>query len=241
MEETSIVASRSPLSERQRTALMANPWFAALSGAIRDDMMACGRLRVLEAGQCLFRRGEATDGMYGVVQGAIRLSGTSRDGREAILAFFEPGSWIGEISTFDGLPRTHDAHAHVATVVLHIRVAEFDMLLARHPSLARQLLRLGCTRLRILLTAVEAFSTQSLEQRLAGRLLALSSAYGSATQQGVSIELQLSQEVLAQLIGSTRQRVNQLLKDWTRDGLVQQRYGRLAVMDETKLQAIAAG
>jgi CRP-like cAMP-binding protein len=54
-----------------------------------------------------------------------------------------------------------------------------------------------------------------LEQRLASRLLMLAGPYGVTASQGLKIELHLSQETLAQLIGATRQRVNQVLKKWS--------------------------
>lgn len=54
----------------------------------------------------------------------------------------------------------------------------------------------------------------------------LSVAYGAKSTHGIEIKLHLPQEVLAQLIGATRQSVNQILKDWTAQGIVEQQYGR---------------
>ena len=105
--------------------------------------------------------------------------------------------------------------------------------------MSRALLRLEAQRLRILLTAIEQYSTQSLEQRLATRLLMLAASHGVPSQQGLKIDLHLSQETLAQLIGATRQRVNTILKDLERKGLVEQRYGSILIRDTAKLEALA--
>jgi len=229
------------LTERHRRVLLKNPWFAGLSETVRDDVLARVQPKGLARGDCLFRRGDASDGVYGVLEGTLRLSGTSKEGREAVLDFYEPGAWIGEISSLDGLPRTHDAYAHVPTRVLHLSLKHLEALLERYPELSRHLLRLECRRLRLLLGEVEAFSLNTLEQRLAGRLLMLAEAYGSPTAWGQRIELHLSQELLAQLVGVSRQRVNQIFKAWEIDGLVEQRYGRVLLLDRGRLDALAQG
>ena len=69
----------------------------------------------------------------------------------------------------------------------------------------------------------------------------LSHAYGVKEEDGVRINLQLPQEDLAQLLGSSRQRVNVLLSDWVRQGWVSVRYGGVTLHDESPLKRIAAG
>lgn len=226
------------LPEKQHATLMANPWFAQLAPGVREDVLARTTQRQLPPGACLFHRGDPYDGFYGILEGSIRIGGIARSGQEAILTFYEPGSWFGEISAFDGLPRTHDAYAHKATTLLCISPEDFEDLLSRHPVLPRLFLRLECKRLRLLAAVFEDYSTQSMEGRLAGRLLVLAHAFGSASPQG-AIELHLPQETLAQLIGATRQRVNQMLRDWVREGLVAHRYGRLSLLDEAGLEELA--
>ena len=112
-------------------------------------------------------------------------------------------------------------------------------LCERHPALVRMLLDLEVSRLRAMLVAFSAFSTQSLEQRLAGRLLGLSESFGTKEAQGVALDLRLSQESMAQLIGATRQRVNQVLKQWEQQGLIRQRYGQLLLLRPDALQTLA--
>ena len=117
--------------------------------------------------------------------------------------FYGPGSWIGEVSTLEVAPRIHDAEASGATQVLQVPPEDLEGLLARHPVLCRALLRLEAQRLRILLTAIESYSTQTLEQRLANRLLMLAAFHGVYSPEGLRINLHLPQETLAQLIGAT--------------------------------------
>jgi CRP/FNR family transcriptional regulator, cyclic AMP receptor protein len=227
-----------PIStHKHHDTLMSNPWFASLPSDARDMVLARTRIRLLAQGHSLFHRGDPPDNFYGVLEGCIRISGTSRDGREALLNFYEPGNWFGEIALLDGGPRTHDAQAHKDSVLLQLHKSDFEALLAAHPVISRMLLKLECARLRSLLSGFEAFSIQTLEQRLANRLLMLSQAFGTMQPETVlSIDLQLSQEVLAQMVGSTRQRVNQLLKQWEQNGWVAHRYSRVVLLQPQRLR-----
>jgi len=229
------------LTPRQQATLLSSPLFAALDTVVRDDLISRAQLRKFGDGQCIFNRGDPCNGFYIVLEGSVRISGIARSGQQAILTFYEPGSWFGEISIFDGLPRTHDAHAHKLTVLAHLHPADFETLLDRYPTLSRMFLRIECARLRLMAQVFEAYSTQGFEARLANRLLMLAATFGSPSSQGLRIELHLSQETLAQLVGATRQRINQVLQDWSHKGLVEQRRGFLALRDPAGLQRIAEG
>lgn len=222
-----------------RIVLMSYGWFGGLPQVIQTDILARAQQRRLAPGERVYARGEAPDGIFGVVEGSIRVSGISAQGRETVLDFYGPGSWFGEVSMLDGLPRSHDADAHAASLLLYVPPADLEDLLTVHPQLSRALLRLEAQRLRILLMALEQYSAQSLEQRLASRLLMLTGPYGVSKPEGLRIELHLPQETLAQLIGSTRQRVNQILKAWEAELILKQQYGRILLMDQFKLEQLA--
>jgi CRP/FNR family transcriptional regulator, cyclic AMP receptor protein len=227
------------LSDPHVAVMMSNPWFAGLEPAVRAELIARSQRRQLAQGERLFTRGDPGHNWFAVLEGSIRISGSSREGREAVLTFYEPGTWFGEMALLDAQPRTHDACAYKPSQLLTLGRADFEALLTAYPAFSRELLRLECSRLRALLVALEAYATQPLEQRFAGRLLALAHAYGSHTPRGLSIELHLSQEILAQLVGVTRQRVNQVLKLWEEDGLIEQNYGRILLVDSVRLKRLA--
>jgi CRP/FNR family transcriptional regulator, cyclic AMP receptor protein len=227
------------LSPRERDTLMSNAWFAGLPEAVRSDIVSCAHRRELAAAQRLHSRGDRADGVFGVLVGTLRLSGINQDGKETILDFYGPGQWVGEVSVLDGGPRIHDADVCEDAVLLQLKAQDLEHLLARHAPLSRMLLRLEAQRLRILMTAIESYSTQSLAQRLAARLLMLAEGHGMPTPAGVVIDLPLSQETLARLIGSTRQRIAQVLKDWECEGVIRRRDGCTVLTDEARLEAVA--
>ena len=137
-------------------------------------------------------------------------------------------------------PRTHDSNAHGETTLLVMRKADFKELLALHTELYDALLRLNCRRLRMMFDALEDLNTRPLASRLAKQILLLARSYGIAQGDEIRIGLQLAQEDLAQLLGASRQRVNQELKGFEREGAVRIEPTRLVVLSKEKLLAIAS-
>ena len=220
---------------------MSYQWFQSLQPDVQSVIMPATIKINMSAGDKLYAKGEYSNGLFAVVSGAVRVSGVSPAGREIILDFYGPGCWFGDVSTFDDLPRVHDAEAVTASTVLVLRPAQIEVLTSTHPAVGRALLRLVALHLRILLVALEDYSLQSYEQRLAARLLMLTSGFGKKSSDGVLIDLALPQEVLAQLTGSTRQRINQILNDWRDDGIVRSNKRRILVANIAKLKELAEG
>lgn len=215
------------LSPAQIKTMLDNRWFGRLPEIVRQEVLDRARLRHLKNGEVLFFKGQAPDGWYAVVEGAIKTGSTSPDGKEAILTFVEPGTWFGEISLFDGLPRTHDNTAHGDTTVLVVSITDFRAALSTYPVLYSHFMELHCQRIRLMFAAMEEWNTLPLEDRLMRQLRHLADVYGKPCPEGIEINLHLPQEDLAQLLGVTRQRVNQSLKSWERSGWVQFHYGNI--------------
>jgi len=210
-------------------------WFSSLSQGLRGAILARAVVRRLPDGAALATRGSPAQDWCGVARGAVRVSSVSLSGKQVSLTYVEPGTWFGDIALFDGLPRTHDAHAHGATTVLSVRKADFKDLLSQHVELYDALLRLNCRRLRIMFNLVEDLNTRPLSARLARNILMLARSYGIQQGAEMRIGLQLAQEDLAQLVGASRQRVNQELKELEREGALRIEPTRLVVLSHAKL------
>ncbi len=215
----------SALTKSWRRALTGSEVFAHLPADAQAQLIELASLRWLSNGECLFNRGDQADGWYCLLEGALKVSAVSSEGRELALIYLEPGSWFGEISLFDGMPRTHDNYAYGDSIVLLLPKPQFRQLLKQHPSLYEALMQMHCQRLRMLFAAIEDQSLSSLEQRVARQLRNLARSYGSEEADGVKIGLKLSQEGLAQLVGASRQRVNQELKRLEAGGVIVQQGG----------------
>ena len=223
----------------ERANIDAGSWFAKLSQPLRQAILSRSLVRRAADGATLSSRGSPAEEWCGVAKGAVRVSSVSLSGKQISLTYVEPGLWFGDISLFDGLPRTHDANAHGDTTLLVVRKPDFRELLAQHVELYDALLRLNCRRLRLMFDVVEDLNTLPLAARLAKQILLLARSYGIAQGEEIRIGLQLAQEDLAQLLGASRQRVNQELKVLERDGALRIEPTRLVVLSKVKLMAIA--
>ena len=227
------------LTIEEQTNIESGSWFSRLSPPLRESILARSSVRRLADGAMLSARGAAAEDWVGVARGAVRVSSVSLAGKQVTLTYAEPGVWFGDIALFDGMPRTHDANAHGPTTLLVVRKADFKDLLAHNIELYDALLRLNCRRLRLLFDTVEDLNTLPLSARLAKQILLLARSYGIREGDEIRVGLQLAQEDIAQLLGASRQRVNQDLKGFEREGAVRIEPTRLVVLSRDKLLAIA--
>jgi CRP/FNR family cyclic AMP-dependent transcriptional regulator len=223
----------------EQSNIESGSWFSRLSAPLREAILARAQVRRVDDGAMLSARGAPAEEWCGVALGAVRVSSVSLSGKQVTLTYVEPGTWFGDIALFDGMPRTHDANAHGATTLLVVRKADFRELLAQHVELYEALLRLNCRRLRLLFDTVEDLNTLPLSARLAKQILLLARSYGVQQGDEIRVGLQLAQEDIAQLLGASRQRVNQELKGFEREGAVRIEPTRLVVLSKDKLLAIA--
>lgn len=212
-----------------RGALATDDWFAACPAPLQDTLLRLGQLRILAHGQSLFSRGGMADGLCCVTAGGLHIGAIQPEGQPAELAFLEPYQWFGEIALIDGLARTHDAVAEGETRVLVVPREPLLDWLARHPAHWRELGRLACRKLRVAFAVLEELAVLPLEERLQRRLHLLAQGYGS--REAPRRRIRLGQEVLARMMGVSRQSVNKALKALQTRGVLRLHYGEIELLD----------
>ena len=230
------------LTMEEREAINTGRWFSSLSPSLRHDILRCAFVRRYQDGDLIAARGEPPDQWIACAKGAVRVSSTTLTGKQITLTYVEPGIWFGDVAIFDGDRRTHDAYAHGATTILCVARADFQKILEQHAELYEALLKLQARRIRLLFGQVEDLNTLPLRARLAKQIGHLIRSYGVpslSSHDEWRITLQLAQEELAQLLGASRQRVNQELKTMEREGVIRVEPGGLVVCDRHALQRIS--
>ncbi len=225
----------------EREAINSGRWFSSLTPSLRHDILRCAYDKRYKDGELLAARGDPPEEWIACARGAVRVSSTSITGKQITLTYVEPGIWFGDVSIFDGDRRTHDAYAHGDTTVLCVAKADFKKILATHVELYEAMLRLHARRIRQLFGLVEDLNTLPLRARLAKQLLHLVRSYGVPSLSDgreMRIGLQLAQEELAQLLGASRQRVNQELKSMEREEVIRIEPGGLVVRNRDALMHI---
>lgn len=224
-----------------RDALMDSDVFGALEEDEIEKLVAYGRTVHYSAGRTIFQKGDPGDSLMIVVDGRVKISTVSAEGKEAVLNFIEPCQCFGEIAILDGKPRSADATTVMPTELFVLRRGEVMAFIERHPDIALRIMGILCAKLRHATELLEDHLTVNMETRLARTLLRFAREYGQKCPEGIRIELRLSQRELGGIVGLARENVNRQLSDWRSRGLVRIDHGRIILCRPDELEAIAAG
>jgi CRP/FNR family transcriptional regulator len=190
-------------------------------------------------GNVIFVQGEQGERCFVVVSGAVKISAYHEDGREAVLAVMSPGDVFGELGLFERSPRSADATAIEDSELLSLDATELRAAISDYPDIGLALLTVLGQRLRQANDALQDISFFDVPGRVARRLADLAETHGIPTEGGIEIDLSLSQEGLAQMVGATRESVNKALAGLQRRELVKRVGRRYVVSDVATLRSRA--
>lgn len=215
-----------------KAALNDNEWLADLPMAVRDELIEVAKIRHFGAKERVNSKGQAADGLYGLLSGEVRVSAGTFSGDEIVFTRLRPGQWFGEIAILDGGVRTHDAHTVVASQIAILpRQALLDVC-QRNAQMYRALVALLCEHCRQAFAAIDEFLVYSPEQRMARCLVERLPHDGSG-------KINISQSDLGALVGVSRQSTNKILKRWESRGSIRRLYGGVEVRNFGALQDLS--
>ncbi len=183
-------------------------------------MLAFSRTERFPAGQVIFRRGEPGHRMLTVISRRVKISVSSSEGKEAVLAILGRDEVLGEMALIDGKERSADATALEPSEALSIHRRDFIPFLERSPAICLHLLGVMSDRLRRTSEMVEDRSFLDLPGRLAKTLLDLGRTDGVDTKDGLRIDMPMSQSAFGAMLGASRETINKQLKAWQDEGLI---------------------
>lgn len=212
-------------------------FFANLQPALMTELInSCGELN-LEPGEILHYRGDEAHACFGILSGQLKAFAHESSGKEMTLAVLNAGDWFGEISLIDNLPRTHSTMATQPTSIIKIPKSAFDLAISQQPSVAMDINRHLCQRLRLAFTAVEESVLLPLQQRLAKKLLSIQNP--PSRHQKNPIYNHVSQQEIAQMLGVSRQSVSKQLTQWAKEGILDLSYNSFAILNIDKITKLA--
>jgi CRP-like cAMP-binding protein len=224
-----IGAARSKLFE-------GHPLFGILSAEEIDALLLHAHSEHYPAGRLIFARGSPGRSMMAVLAGSVRISTTSPNGHEVVLALLNTGEIFGEMALLDGGERTADAIALSDCDLLVIDQRDFIPFLESRSDLCIRFLRLLSRRLRRTDELVEMALFERLEGRLSKALVQLASATGAERGRGTPLQLRVSQQELSGMVGASRENVNKQLRTWQRAGLLELGKRRIVIRDLAALE-----
>jgi len=204
---------RSTLEEARRLLAQCS-LFRGLTPDERHGLVARAHLRRLDTGETIFLMDSPGDAMMAILEGHVRISVPSPEGKEIVLAILHPGEVFGEIALLDGKGRTADARAMSRCNIAVLDRRDVLSFFERQPNAWPKLVEVLCDRLRRTDQHLAEMALLEIPLRLAKTLLRLLAEDAGADK------IALSQRELGNIVGASRESVNKCLNEWQRRGIV---------------------
>jgi len=210
--------------------------FQALGEEERHELVARSHIRRFAAGDTIFLMGSPGSSMMAVLGGEVRISISSPEGKELLLAILPPGEVFGEIALLDGKERSADAKAHTACSLAILERRDVLAFLDRHPHAWPRIVEMLCERFRDNTQHVAEVALMQLPARLAKALLRRDTERKATdTRSGRG---QLSQRELGNMVGAARESVNKCLNEWQRGGIIRIEDNVVTILDRAALERL---
>ncbi len=211
------------------------PLFSQLPGEMLAGLAPHLRRRPFRKSTMIFHRDQTGDALYIIEVGKVRIFLPTESGDEFSVDVLGPGDVFGEMALLDGQPRSASAIALEDTTTQVLGHADFQRHLTASPQLASALLGMLSRRLRHVLDNAEILASLDVYGRLARVLLDMAQRHG-LQDKGIVINVALTQQELATMVGATRERINRALGTFKTQRLIEMRGRKIAVLDPTRLR-----
>jgi CRP-like cAMP-binding protein len=232
------MAHEVPLYQRKRDPTPAElagiPWLQKLDPRERDR--AAAQLTVGDAlpGDYVCRIGKPVTYWFGVVEGLLKMSSDNAQGQTTTFTGLPPGGWFGEGTALKREAYRYNIQALRKSVVAGLPVDTFHWLLDHSIGFNRFVMDQLNERLGQFIAAREIDRMSNPDVRVARSLAAL---FNPILYPGVGEILRITQQELAYLVGLSRQRVNESLRELEAQGTIRVEYGGLRVLDLEALRS----
>jgi CRP-like cAMP-binding protein len=195
--------------------------------------------RRYQRGEVVFHQDDPADRLHIIVQGRVRISIASEDGREKDIALLQPGECFGEMALLDGSPRSATASAMEALETLTLFREDFLEFLDQHPEAAADTTSLLTRRLRNVNQMLGDLAFLDVPTRVAKQLLEMAETSAGDAEWQSPLEVSVGQEELARLVGASRETVSRVLNGYRRQGILLTSHRRIIIKDRPALERMA--
>jgi CRP/FNR family cyclic AMP-dependent transcriptional regulator len=207
-------------TEKESTYLKQVAIFADLAEEDLKDLIAVAKKRTFRTGEVIFHRDDPGQVLYMIKEGKVKICLISPDGQEISLAVLGAGEYFGEFALYDGLPRSADAIAIEKVECYTLQRSDFHNAIIKNPKIAIQVLESLSKRIRNTDQMVEDLIFLDVYGRVAKKLLELSDTHGVKAENGIRIDVRLTQQELASMVGASRESVNKVMGYFTDKGYI---------------------
>jgi len=215
------------------TFLKSIPYFSVMNPVELDAIKPLFSDKTVQRGEVILREGDASDTLFFVAAGAVKIFKTSAQGKEQILSIARPGEALNDIPVFDGETNPVNAQALGPVTLVSIKKEKLQSILQQYPNVALNTNKVLAQRMRMLVTLVEDLSFRHVLGRVTKILLTHSG-------DGVGNSDHLTQQEMAAMAGTAREVVARSLKALEEQGFIRLERHRIVIADKKALEDIVA-
>ncbi len=217
---------------------------ALFSGLSDADMQAIGHATTMTRcvrGQRILAPDDAPDRIHIIKRGRVRLYRMTQDGKQLTLDIHEQGTILGDMSLL-GQERLPEAYAEALddAVICTIAPDELRRLIQRHPIIGINIIRHLSGRLAAAERELAVMAYSRVDQRVARKLVDLAQRFGVSTPRGTIIQARLTQQELAEMVGTTRETLAHTLTDFRNAGVLDTEHHQVVIRDAERLAQVAS-
>ncbi len=212
------------------------PIFTDLDESTLDKIAALGNFRKFEKESVILLENETGSALFVIVNGKVKVSRTSDDGREVILTILTDSDFFGEMAILDGQNRSANVTAIDDTELFLIQRSDFLDLLYNHPEVSISLLQELTKRLRGADMKIKSLSLKDAEGKVATVILQLADDIGKIKQGVVEIDKLPFQHDLANMAGTSRETISRTLHSFSKKGLIELEGNKLRIINYAKFK-----
>jgi len=168
--------------------------------------------------EIILQEEDTNEYMYVILNGKVKVVQTTEDGKEILLALHQSGDFFGEMSLIDGKTSPANVIATEDSTAAIISKKDFNSLIRNQKKVLDNLLLILCSRHRESWDKIQMLNYKNASHRIKILFLMLSDKYGEKTAEGVTINMKLTHQEIAEMTGMTRETVTRVLDRWQREG-----------------------
>lgn len=212
--------------------------FEALTAAEQAKLIKSIKINRYLHNQVIYQQYQQCQDIMLILEGRLKFCWSSFDGKHMTNSFIPTGNLINIIPIMTQSPLYHDYISNGTSIIASIPADIFLSILDNNSKLAVNILKLVCFRYQFLLSDMYHSVTSSLKLRLSREIIFLAKHHGSILSNRIKINIKISQNSFAELLNTSRQKINKEFKSLISDGIIVLEKGYLYVLNLTALHAI---
>jgi CRP/FNR family cyclic AMP-dependent transcriptional regulator len=210
------------------------PLFSTLTDEEFNRLAHIFVARSYRKNQIIFLEEETGTYMYLVLSGKLKITKSGAGGKETILAIHRAGDFFGEMSLLDGKTAPATVSAMEDAKIISVSGADFHKYLMHNEKVLLQIINVLCARLRQV-WQTQSMSSSAAEARIRLGIHQLANRHGIRDSHGIIIDLRITHQELAEMVGTSRETVTRVLAQLKRQGVIEINQRRITLLDTRAL------